>query len=100
MTGPDPPLTVQPAEAIVFDFDGLLMDTESTSLASWRYEWSQWGLTLAEDNFFADHGGDITEQRYGELAAAVGSGYDRRLSHARRVAYRDLRHRDLGLVDR
>ncbi|HEU5384560.1 MAG TPA: hypothetical protein VFV73_01515 [Streptosporangiaceae bacterium] len=29
--------------AVVFDFDGLLMDTESTSLASWRYEWSQWG---------------------------------------------------------
>ncbi len=29
---------------LVFDFDGLLMDTESTSLASWRYEWSQWGL--------------------------------------------------------
>jgi beta-phosphoglucomutase-like phosphatase (HAD superfamily) len=32
--------------AIIFDFDGLLMDTESTSFLSWQYEWSQWGLTL------------------------------------------------------
>jgi len=23
-------------QALIFDFDGLLMDTESTSLASWR----------------------------------------------------------------
>jgi len=29
--------------AIIFDFDGLLMDTESTSFPSRRYEWSQWG---------------------------------------------------------
>jgi putative hydrolase of the HAD superfamily len=25
--------------ALIFDFDGLLMDTESTMLASWQYEW-------------------------------------------------------------
>jgi hypothetical protein len=44
----------------------------STSLRSWQFEWRQWGLTLDVATFFAGHGGDITEQRYAELAAAVG----------------------------
>lgn len=42
--------------------------------------------------------GDVTEQRYGELAAAVGPGYDRTASHARRVAYRDRLHAALDLA--
>jgi len=25
-------------QAVIFDFDGLLMDTESTGLASWQWE--------------------------------------------------------------
>jgi putative hydrolase of the HAD superfamily len=83
--------------AIVFDFDGLLMDTESTLLASWRYEWAQWGLTLEATTFFADHGGDTSEEKYAALAAAVGPSYDRALSHARRVAFRDELHADLNL---
>jgi putative hydrolase of the HAD superfamily len=87
-----------PVSAVIFDFDGLLMDTESTSLASWRYEWSQWGLSLDEGTFFADHGGDVTEERYTELAAAAGPSYDRQLSHARRTAYRDRLHQELGLA--
>ena len=58
--------------AVIFDFDGLLMDTESTSFLSWQYEWSQWGLTLQVADFFVNHGGDVTEDRYARLAAAVG----------------------------
>jgi HAD superfamily hydrolase (TIGR01509 family) len=75
--------------ALIFDFDGLLMDTESTQLASWQYEWQQHGLELSLDGFFADHGGDVSDLRYSTLATAVGSGYDREASHARRIAYRD-----------
>jgi HAD superfamily hydrolase (TIGR01509 family) len=75
--------------ALVFDFDGLLMDTESTQLASWQFEWRQFGLELAVDGFFAEHGGDMSEFRYAALADAVGQGYDRATSHARRIAYRD-----------
>lgn len=86
------------ASVVVFDFDGLLMDTESTSLASWRYEWLQWGLRLDEATFFADHGADITEERYVELGAAVGPSYDRQVSNARRTAYRDRLHQELGLA--
>ncbi|HEY3955738.1 MAG TPA: HAD-IA family hydrolase [Streptosporangiaceae bacterium] len=84
--------------AVVFDFDGLLMDTESTSFESWRHEWEQWGLALDPATFFAEHGGDITEQRYAELAAAVGLAFDKDLSHSRRIAYRDGLHAGLDLL--
>ncbi len=84
-------------EAVVFDFDGLLMDTESSMLASWQHEWRQHGLELDLDTFFADHGGDVTEERYAELARVVGPAYDRDASHARRIAYRNRLHSTLGL---
>jgi HAD superfamily hydrolase (TIGR01509 family) len=84
--------------AVIFDFDGLLMDTESTSLRSWQFEWRQWGLTLDVATFFAGHGGDITEQRYAELAAAVGPGFDGALSRQRRTEYRDKLHESLDIA--
>ena len=83
--------------AIIFDFDGLMMDTETTNLLSWRYEWAQWGLTLDEEDFFADHGGSMVEERYQLLAETVGSTYDRPLSDQRRNTYRDELHHELGL---
>ena len=86
-----------PITALVFDFDGLLMDTESTMLASWRYEWRQHQLELAADGFFAEHGGDVSEQRYAQLASAVGPGYDQAASHARRIAHRDQLNAALDL---
>ncbi|WP_034271068.1 HAD family hydrolase [Actinospica robiniae] len=86
-------------EAIVFDFDGLLMDTETTLLDCWQYEWRQHGLELDQTSFFADHGGDITAERYRQLAEAVGPGYDYESSHARRTAYRQRLHDELGLCD-
>ncbi|WP_189335928.1 HAD family hydrolase [Actinoplanes ianthinogenes] len=85
-------------EALIFDFDGLLMDTETTLLDSWRWEWRQHGLTLDESGFFAPHGGDVSDLRYAELARAVGAGYDRAASHARRSAYREEVHAALGLA--
>ncbi|WIM92701.1 HAD-IA family hydrolase [Actinoplanes oblitus] len=75
-------------KALIFDFDGLLMDTESTLLESWRWEWQRHGLALDPAGFFADHGGDANEPRYAALAAAVGPAYDRASSHALRMAYR------------
>lgn len=83
--------------AVIFDFDGLMMDTESTMLASWQYEWRQHGLELDLATFWADHGGDVTDKRYALLALAVGPSYDHAASHARRLAYRDELHRALDL---
>lgn len=85
--------------AVIFDFDGLLMDTESTSIASWEREWARWGLELDRETFFAPDGGDITEQRYEALAAAVGTSYDREISHSRRTKDRDDLNAALVLAD-
>jgi putative hydrolase of the HAD superfamily len=87
-----------PFDAVIFDFDGVLMDTESTSLESWRREWEQHGLEIDVHTFFADHGGDVTEARYAKLAAAVGPAFDRSASHARLAAHRAQLHSELGLA--
>lgn len=83
-------------ETIIFDFDGLLMDTESCSLASWQHVWAEHGLELDVSTFWVNHGGDVTEDRYARLAAAVGSAFDRDSCHAARLAYRDRLHASLG----
>jgi putative hydrolase of the HAD superfamily len=57
------------AAAVIFDFDGLLMDTESVMLAAWQHEWRQHGLELDVSTFWVNHGGDVTEDRYLRLAA-------------------------------
>ena len=75
-------------KALIFDFDGLLMDTETTLLESWRWEWRRHGLELDPAGFFADHGGDANEERYAALAEAVGARYDRAASHALRMEHR------------
>ncbi|SCF12869.1 putative hydrolase of the HAD superfamily [Micromonospora coriariae] len=75
-------------KALILDFDGLLMDTETTLLDSWRWEWRRHGLRLDPTGFFADHGGDANEARYSALEAAVGPAYDRASSHALRMAHR------------
>ncbi|MGW6413257.1 HAD family hydrolase [Streptomyces vinaceus] len=86
-------------EAVVFDFDELLMPTESVQLACWQNEWAQYGLELDISTFFPAHGHDTTDERYRKLAAAVGPSYDYEISHARRVAYRDALHDTLELCD-
>jgi beta-phosphoglucomutase-like phosphatase (HAD superfamily) len=83
-------------KALIFDFDGLLMDTESTLLESWRWEWQRHGLELDPAGFFADHGGDANAPRYAALAAAVGPTYDRVSSHALRMAHRAELNAALG----
>lgn len=85
-------------EALVFDFDGLLMDTESTLLASWQHEWQQYGIELDVATFFADHGGDVTKERRTALAAAVGPAYDSAASDARRWAFHDTLNESLDLA--
>ena len=86
-------------DALVFDFDGLLMDTETTSLLVWQHLWRSHGLELDVETFFAPHGGDVVAERYAALAAAVGPAFDHAESHARRLAYRDELHAALELAE-
>lgn len=86
-------------DALVFDFDGLLMDTETTSLRAWQELWRWHGLELDVATFFAPHGGDLTAERYAALAAAVGPGFDQAATNARRRAIRTELHAGLGLAE-
>ncbi|GAB2577171.1 HAD-IA family hydrolase [Kribbella endophytica] len=82
-------------EAVVFDFDGLLMDTETTMVESWVAEWAHHGLELdLADDFWPGHGGDTSTVRYARLAALVPD-FDRDASHARRTAHRDRMHAEM-----
>ncbi len=86
-------------DALVFDFDGLLVDTETASLRVWQYLWRHHGLELDTSTFFAPHGGDVIAERYAALAAAVGPSYDQAASDAVRLAYRDEVHAALKPAD-
>jgi HAD superfamily hydrolase (TIGR01509 family) len=82
-------------EAVVFDFDGLLMDTETTMVESWVAEWAHHGMVLdLDDDFWPGHGGDTSTIRYARLAE-LAPDFDRDASHARRTAFRDRLHASL-----
>jgi HAD superfamily hydrolase (TIGR01509 family) len=86
-------------EAVVFDFDGLLMDTETTLVASWQAEWRHHGLELdLDDGFWPAHGGDTFESHMAQLAEAVGPSFDPAASLERRQAHREDLHRQLDFL--
>jgi HAD superfamily hydrolase (TIGR01509 family) len=78
--------------AVVFDFDGLVMDTERCLTTSWQEEWRHHGLTLDLESFWVAHGGDTGEERLRRLAAAAGASFDPVASRERQ------RRRHLDLV--
>jgi HAD superfamily hydrolase (TIGR01509 family) len=86
---------VRAYQAVIFDFDGLLMDTESTMVESWQALWEHHGLSLDLSGFWPGHGGDVTADRYAKLAERLGPAYDQTASHAWRIAYRDRLHESL-----
>lgn len=60
--------------AVLFDFDGTLLDTESTVLAAWREEYRHHGLELDIDVWMGTIGTD--RDRYADLAELAGPGFD------------------------
>jgi HAD superfamily hydrolase (TIGR01509 family) len=85
-------------DALLFDFDGLLMDTETASLRVWQHLWREYGLELDVSAFFAPHGGDVVAERYAKLAAAVGPSFDQQQAHDVRLAHREEVHATLELA--
>lgn len=76
---------------LLFDFDGTLVDTESTVLASWHHLYDASGHELELPRWLETVGGDV-DARYDALAELVGDGFDRDAAHALR------REHELSLV--
>jgi HAD superfamily hydrolase (TIGR01509 family) len=67
--------------ALLFDFDGLIVDTESASLAAWRWVYEQ-------------HGQELTLERWSAAVGTIG-GFDA-VAHLRELAGEPLRDDVLG----
>ena len=75
--------------ALLLDFDGTVLDTESTVLASWAEEYAAHGLPFDRASWCARVGVFSEDEPYAELAALVGEGFDAAQAHRRRRARED-----------
>jgi HAD superfamily hydrolase (TIGR01509 family) len=71
---------------LIFDLDGLILDTEGPELASWQEEFARHGVELAFDAWRAGIGTVGTFDPYDHLESMVGSPVDREAVRARREA--------------
>jgi HAD superfamily hydrolase (TIGR01509 family) len=77
--------------ALVFDFDGLILETETPAHQSWAEIYREHGHDLPMDLWHNYIGSDTGFDPAGHLAALVGEGFDVRATQARR----DLRKTEL-----
>ncbi|HUG07223.1 MAG TPA: HAD family hydrolase [Candidatus Limnocylindria bacterium] len=72
--------------ALVFDFDGLILETETPSYQTWAEIYREHGHELPMDLWHGYVGSDTGFDPVGHLAALVGEGLDRVSTQARRDA--------------
>jgi len=72
--------------ALVFDFDGLILETETPALESWAEIYREHGHEIPMDLWHNFIGSDTGFDPAGHLAALVGEGFDRAAAKARRDA--------------
>lgn len=72
--------------ALVFDFDGLILETEAPSLESWREIYREYGHDVPMERWHSYLGSDRGFEPVDHLAALVGEGLDREATQARRDA--------------
>ena len=77
--------------ALVFDFDGLILETETPAHQSWAEIYREHGHELPMDRWYDYIGSDTGFDPVGHLAALVGEGFDASATKARR----DLRKTEL-----
>jgi HAD superfamily hydrolase (TIGR01509 family) len=70
--------------ALVFDFDGLILETETPSYQSWAEIYREHGHELPMDRWHGFIGSDTGFDPAGHLAALVGEGFDREATQTRR----------------
>jgi len=73
--------------AFLFDFDGLILDTETSSRAGWRWLYEQHGQTLPDDLWITVVGTHSSWDIMGHLEELVGRPLERELWNERRVAH-------------
>ncbi len=84
-------------EALIFDFDGLIVDTESTVLQSWAEVYAEFGHELPMDDWIRSIGADYGPETFdpcADLEARVGQRLDWETIQARRYA------REIALANR
>ncbi|MEP6693074.1 MAG: HAD family hydrolase [Chloroflexota bacterium] len=72
--------------ALVFDFDGLILETETPSYETWAEIYREHGHELPMDLWHGYIGSDRGFDPAGHLAALVGEGFDRETTQTRRDA--------------
>lgn len=78
-------------DALVFDFDGLILDTEWPELCSWQEIWERHGATLTLEAWAACIGTVDGFDAYGKLEEAIGRPVDReRIRRERRARHDEL----------
>lgn len=75
-----------PFSAVIFDMDGLCLDTESSYSHAWTCAAADFGVRIDEgycQSLFGRHADDVMQA----LRAKIGDGFDRRLFHERAARY-------------
>ena len=73
--------------AFLFDFDGLILDTETASRAGWRWLYEQHGQTLPDELWITVVGTHSSWDIMGHLEELVGAPLERELWNERRYAH-------------
>ena len=72
--------------ALIFDFDGLIVDTESPALESWQEVFREYGQELSLDRWALNVGRSESLDVVGDLQQLVGRTLDAKALNARRRA--------------
>ncbi len=85
--------------AIVFDFDGLILETETPALVSWAEIYREHGHEVPMERWHGYLGSDRGFSPVDHLAALVGEGLDRAAVQARRDARKNELIEALDVMD-
>jgi HAD superfamily hydrolase (TIGR01509 family) len=76
-----------PIRAFLFDFDGLILDTETASRAGWRWLYEQHGHRLPDDLWITVVGTHGSWDIWGHLEELIGEPLDRETWNQRRYEH-------------